>query len=640
MTLNEFLTLITQVTLVLIAVLTFANYIRRRDQTRLDIALLFGAFAYMVFIQRLLLNPGPNAELNRWLGLTTQLALIAHPYLLLRLVLDFRPVPDSVWWFAIIGLGVSWLLLLFVSPLPLPVMVAFVAYFVLVELYAAVAFVRGAMMSAGVTHWRMTLAASGSVLLALLVLGIGVTLVFPSSAPLFDTINQFIGLFVVLAYYAGFAPPFWLRRYWQLSEMQRFLRQTVGPWTGEPIAATLDRLCQMTMQAVGGMAAMVVLWDDEAGHLQIRASTDGNALPGGRRVDSQAVWRSWQTQAPLTGHIPTEFTVEEAPIAVDLGAQATMIVPILSQERAWGVLQVFNRRKSLFPIDDLNLLTLFAEQTAIALGYATLVSEQQTLIQKLSWRTQQLEEAYSELESFSYSVSHDLRAPLRHVSGYMELLQKYVAESLDEKANRYIRISLDEARRMGILIDDLLAFSRFGRTEIHWTEVDTDQLVWEVVAGFEPELQNRQVQWHIQALPVVCGDRAMLRLVWSNLISNALKFSRERAQAEIEIGVMLGEATHTFFVRDNGTGFDMQYVGQLFGVFQRLHKAAEFEGTGIGLATVRRVVQRHGGQSWAEGKEGEGATFYFTLPVVGAETAVTNRGVRREDDGGVKSGGT
>lgn len=642
MILSEFLTLVTQVTLVLIAVFTFANYIRRRDQSRLDIALLFGALAYIVFIQRLLLNPGPNEELNRWLGVTTQLALMAHPYLLLRLVLDFRPVPAAVWWFAIVGLALSWVLLIFFPVLPTPVMVVFVGYFVYVELYAAVAFVRGAMATAGVTHWRLTLAASGSGLLALLVFGIGLTLIFPWLMPLFDTLNQFIGLFAVLAYYLGFATPFWLRRYWQLSEMQRFLRQTAGPWTGEPIAFTLERLCQMTQRAMGGIAAMVVLWDDETSHLIIRASTDATGLPVGRAINSEAIWRSWQTQTPLTGHIPTDFTVEETPIAVGLGAQATMIVPIMSQERAWGVLQVFNRRKSLFPGDDLNLLTLFAEQTAIALGYATLASEQQTLIQKLSWRTEQLESAYKELESFSYSVSHDLRAPLRHVSGYIELLQKYTAESLDEKANRYVRIALDEARRMGVLIDDLLAFSRFGRTEIHWAVVDFDQLVQEVVASFEPELHEREVSWHIQAMPVVRGDRTMLRLVWTNLISNALKFSREQAQTEIEIGVLPGDAVYTFFVRDNGTGFDMQYVGQLFGVFQRLHKSAEFEGTGIGLATVRRVVQRHGGKSWAEGKEGEGATFYFTLPIDVGDTAVPNHhtGVKRNQDGGVKDGGT
>ncbi|MBK8905823.1 MAG: GAF domain-containing protein [Anaerolineaceae bacterium] len=641
MTLNEFLTLIIQVTLVLIAVLTFANYIRRRDQIRLDIALLFGAFAYIVFIQRLLVNPGPNEALNRWLSLSIPLVLMAHPYLLLRLVLDFRPVPAAVWWFAIIGLVVSWALMIFVPSVPTTMTVAFVAYFVYVELYAAVAFVRGAMATAGVTHWRMALAASGSGLLALWAFAGGVTAVLPGLASVFETLNQFIALFAVLAYYAGFATPVWLRRYWQLREMQRFLRQTSGPWTGEPITSTLDRLCQMTMRAMGGTAAMVVLWDEKESHLVIGASTDEISLPTGRRVDSEAIWRSWQSQTPLVGLIPTDFSIKETPIAVGLGAKATIIVPIMNQERAWGILQVFNRRKSLFPTDDLNLLALFAEQTAIALGYASLVSEQQALIQKLSWRTQQLEAAYSELESFSYSVSHDLRAPLRHVSGYMELLQKYVAETLDAKANRYIQISLDEARRMGILIDDLLAFSRFGRSEIRWTEVDFDQLVKEVIADFEPELQERQVRWHIHTLPMVQGDRTMLRLVWSNLISNALKFSREQEEAEVEIGVEPSGTAYTFFVRDNGKGFDMQYVGQLFGVFQRLHKVSEFEGTGIGLATVRRVVQRHGGRCWAEGKEGEGATFYFTLPTAGAETAVTTHpDAKRNEDGGVKAGET
>lgn len=636
MSLDEFLTLITQVTLVLIAVLTLANYFRRRDQTRLDIALMFGALAYIVFIQRLLLDPGPNDALNRWLGVTTQLALMAHPYLLLRLVLDFRPVPAGVWWFSIIGLAVSWVVLLILPTLPIVLSIAFVAYFVFVEMYATLAFIQGAMMTAGVTHWRMTLAASGSGLLALLILGVGVTVVFPWTGIVIDTLNRFVALFAVLAYYVGFATPFWLRRYWQLGELQRFLRNTAGPWTGEPIVSTLERLCQMTMRAIGGIAAMVVLWDEGESQLVIRASTDEAALPAGQAVKSEAIWRSWQTQTAVAGHIPTEFTVEQTPIAVSLGSRATIIVPIMGQDRAWGILQVFNRRKSLFATDDLNLLTLFAEQTAIALEYATLVTEQQNLIQKLSWRTQQLEAAYNELESFSYSVSHDLRAPLRHVSGYIELLQKHVGAALDEKANRYVNISLDEARRMGVLIDDLLAFSRFGRSEIHWSDVDLDQLVREVVAAFEPEFQGRHVTWQIHDLPHVQGDRSMLRLVWSNLISNAIKFTREQAQTEIEVGVQRGVAEYTFFVRDNGTGFDMQYVGQLFGVFQRLHKVAEFEGTGIGLATVRRVVERHGGKSWAEGKEGDGATFYFTLPVSGVEAAVTGlAGVRRMEDGGV-----
>jgi signal transduction histidine kinase len=360
---------------------------------------------------------------------------------------------------------------------------------------------------------------------------------------------------------------------------------------------------------------MVVLWNEPENQLIIRASTEPDALPPGQVVESEAIRHSWETRTPLLGHIPADFTPEQTPIAVALAASATMIVPIMTQDRTWGVLQVFNRRKSLFAEDDISLLTLFAEQTAIALGYATLVTDQQDLIHQLSQHTRLLETAYKELESFSYSVSHDLRSPLRHISGYMELLQKHLADSLDDKGRRYINITLEEAIRMGVLIDDLLAFSRFGRTELHHTQVDFNQLVQDVITDFSHELKDRTINWHIHPLPLVQGDRSMLRLVWGNLISNALKFTRGQPQTEIEIGSEVADDELVFFIRDNGAGFDMQYLGQLFGVFQRLHKTTDFEGTGIGLATVRRIILRHGGRTWAEGKEGEGATFYFTFPV-------------------------
>jgi K+-sensing histidine kinase KdpD len=230
-------------------------------------------------------------------------------------------------------------------------------------------------------------------------------------------------------------------------------------------------------------------------------------------------------------------------------------------------------------------------------------------------RTAELEATNKELESFAYSVSHDLRAPLRHIVGYSELLQKQASSLLDEKSQRFIRTILDSAKRMGNLIDDLLAFSRIGRAETKETEVDLELLVKEVVAEIEQDTKSRDIAWKIGALPVCYGDRSMLRLVVVNLVSNAAKFTRMRKPAEIEIGcVDRNQKEVEVFVRDNGAGFDMQYANKLFGVFQRLHLPEQFEGTGIGLASVQRIIHRHGGQVRGEGAVDRGATFYFSLP--------------------------
>ena len=233
----------------------------------------------------------------------------------------------------------------------------------------------------------------------------------------------------------------------------------------------------------------------------------------------------------------------------------------------------------------------------------------------LERRSRELEASNKELEAFAYSTSHDLRAPLRHMAGYSELLQKHAAAVLDEKSRRYVTMLLESAKKMGDLIDDLLAFSRIGRAEARNRLVSLDQLAAEAVDEVRREAPDRNIAWKIGALPSLHGDRSMLRLALVNLISNAVKFTRTRAQAEIEIGCTdAGPDEFVVFVRDNGVGFDMKYANKLFGVFQRLHRADAFEGTGIGLATVQRIVARHGGRVWAEGVEERGATFYLSIP--------------------------
>lgn len=237
---------------------------------------------------------------------------------------------------------------------------------------------------------------------------------------------------------------------------------------------------------------------------------------------------------------------------------------------------------------------------------------------RVAQRTQQLEEANRELEDFSYTVSHDLRAPLRHITGFMDMLVKRLPDITDEKSLHYISVIQASAGNMAQLIDDLLSFSKMGRSEMMHRTVDTSQLVERIVDAMGTELSERCVRWEIGPLESVRGDEEMLRLVWVNLLSNAVKYSSKQPEARIEIAMCTDADTPEgyvqFFVRDNGAGFDMRYSDKLFSIFQRLHKQDDFEGTGVGLANVKRIINRHGGTIWAQSQLNHGATFYFTLP--------------------------
>jgi signal transduction histidine kinase len=246
------------------------------------------------------------------------------------------------------------------------------------------------------------------------------------------------------------------------------------------------------------------------------------------------------------------------------------------------------------------------------------VEQRRALNVELAKRSEELQATNRELEAFAYSVSHDLRAPVRHIAGFTELLQKHANPVLDDKSRHQISMILEAASRMGTLVDDLLAFSRIGRAETQKTTINLEQLVKAVIGEIAPDTQGRKINWRIGTLPISYGDPSLLRLVFSNLLSNAVKFTRTCPQAEIEIGSLNHTANEAVvFIKDNGVGFDMKYKDKLFGVFQRLHSQESFEGTGIGLATVQRIVHRHGGRVWAEASVNNGATFFVALPTPG-----------------------
>ncbi|MBB4734287.1 PAS domain S-box-containing protein [Xanthomonas arboricola] len=289
------------------------------------------------------------------------------------------------------------------------------------------------------------------------------------------------------------------------------------------------------------------------------------------------------------------------------------------QRAADGVLRtmLINARRMPLPDtsdEDVVLMTV----SDISLQKASQLRIQE-LNRQMEGKVEQVSEVNRELEAFSYSVSHDLRAPLRHVAGFSDKLARHLGDSADEKSRHYMEVISSSARRMASLIDDLLVYSRLGRSALRLQAVDMQSLVSETRAILDSNVQSEntghRVDWHIAPLPVLVADENMMRQLWMNLLGNAVKYSTKREVARIEVTYTpMADGGHQFSVRDNGAGFDMEYSAKLFGVFQRLHKASEYPGTGIGLASVRRVLTRHGGRVWAEGAVDEGATFYFVLP--------------------------
>ncbi len=316
------------------------------------------------------------------------------------------------------------------------------------------------------------------------------------------------------------------------------------------------------------------------------------------------------------------------------GYASVLAVPLKEGGRNFGALNLYAPEPNAFDQEERALMLELA--TTLSHGILALRAHQErdrtaaelqelnaNLECRVAQRTAELAASTEEMESFTYSVSHDLRAPLRHIDGFSRVLLEQCSEQVDDQGRHYLERIRNGTQQMGRLVDDLLNLSRIGRTSLHLEEVDLGRLVWVMVEEFRSEAAERAIEWRIGALPVVRCDRNLIRQVLFNLLSNAVKFSRDRSPAVIEVGSEGGE----IFVRDNGVGFDSQYAGKLFGVFQRLHRSEEFEGTGVGLATVRRILRKHGGDIHGEGVPGEGATFHFTL---GAPEMTSGRATMEE----------
>ena len=765
MSASQFLTLVCQILFATLTVTTLVNYIQERSLIRRDIALMFSSLGVPIIIVALLQSVGASKSATNFVG---SFALLAAPYLLLRLARQLQPIPQSFLNAAFVFMIAAWiaelLAVLFIPAIQQPTELVIILYFIFVNIYTMRVFLRGVSASSGLARQRINLAAFGSGLLAFTFIIALVPVFVPVLSDLFNGLALIVLASSALAYYFGFTPPRWLRSSWQLHELRSFLLlMTAKPmYERLSVSTSVNELCQSAIRAIGGMASAVVRQQGAERRISVQIGLDGGQVAAVLDVSDDIIERCFISGAPLSVRTMENISASDRVLLASVGAETMHASPILTAEGVWGVALVFHRSGVLFPEDDLILLNLLTQQSAVFLENSLLVDElrlhsgemearvdartrelresreeyrrivetaqegiwltdatfkttfvnkkmaemlatttedmlasppesfldkewlgivdqlktrrragqgeqyesklrrrdggvlwaltsatplndengklvgsltmvaditklkeaEERLLQlnaeleeRIASRTADLITLNREMEAFSYSVSHDLRAPLRGIDGFSQALLEDHADQLDEDGRNLLGRVRAAAQRMATLIDDLLNLSRISRSEMKWENIDLTELVHSIIDDLRPSDPTREVAIVIATDMCVSGDERLIRIALENLLRNAWKFTRKTKDARIEVVPMLEYGPDVYAVRDNGAGFDMAYADKLFGAFQRLHSVSEYEGTGIGLATVQRIIHRHGGRIWAEGAVNEGATFYFTLQV-------------------------
>lgn len=611
MTAVQLLQLLTYVSFLVVFVAVLIRAIRRPTRESIDVALFFGAPAISITQSWVAQTLGIR---DPTLSLISGVLILAMPLLTLRAIQGFTDMPRLVVPAAAVAWAASAIAIVATtSPIPAPLIVLILVPFVAFEGYAGLAVLRATRRAHGVTRRRLQLIGAGTLLLAVAIVaaGLGVAL------PLAGSLTLPLALACGLAYLLGFAPPGPLRGAWQAPEIFAFVRRTsrlVGD-AGPELVHTI--LARELAAAMGETEAGLGIWQPDREVLRFWR-TQGKPID--RALDQSLAAQSFAEQrAMVTVEDPGKGKVLP-PDYRQADPQYVLAAPVTVGGRRLGVVAILVTKRSTFFDDDLSLLQLLADQAGVVLEHRRLFDEVHALNRTLEHSVSELRALNDELGAFAYSVSHDLRAPLRSIDGFSQILLEDRGAELGDDGRQHLERVRAAAKRMGSLIDDMLLLSRLTRDEMSLGNVDVTALARGVVDELRAREPQRNVEFESNGATPAKGDERLLRIALTNLLGNSWKFTRERKPAHISFGGETRDGEAVFFVKDDGVGFDMRYAQKLFGAFQRLHNTTEFEGSGIGLATVQRIVHRHGGRVWAESEVGKGTTLYFTLPSANVPT--------------------
>lgn len=655
----DFILFIAEMFLAFIAGLTFIDYIRKQDRPRLDIALMFASLG----IPAPFLALGLFIELDPVFQVVPILILLFHPYLILRLVRHFRPLSTRLRRLAMIGSIITSLVYIPGALLPrdswvvLVIAIYIVAYIILVESYVWVAFIREARRTTGVARHRLRFLAGGSIVIAVSFFMLFFTANLPGVPTELDSLAGFLSpLLAILltgCYYLGFTPPTWLHRYWQLSELQIFLGQINNISINQPEDEVLDFLCQSAVRAVGGTAAAVAFKNKSDSDFRLHAPHTYEALDRLTIPEDGFAGRAWREIKPVLVFEAADFEPGDRFAADKVQAEAVYAIPIANDDDIYSLLLVYLPFIPLFPNDNITLLKLLTDRVALFSSFVTLIEKERKLVEDLNKNSKALIEARDllearvqertadlatvnkELQQFTYIISHDLRSPLVNLRGFVtelkyslkkiESILEVAAPHIDESDRLLLRQILDDelpesmdfismaAIRMNNLVSTLLDLSRQGHRTLYFSWIDMEQLIDDTLKTLAHNIEEKDVQIKIGAMPMVYADEIAVEQIITNLVSNAINYLRPGIQGKISIKGDENEEEVTYHIMDNGRGIATKHKELVFAPFRRIGKS-EVEGEGMGLAYVRALIRRHNGRIWFHSKKGLGTTFSFTLP--------------------------